>query len=232
MFDKHSIILFKKMNNLGSDDLINSENELKLDADTEEKKLFKMSTENIIEPEIETLDVAQLKALVKLMTANRNKMANQNQDLLQKIEKQVDENKKHEELNKLQNKEIKQLQKICKELTQESTLHKKKPNQDEDKQIFIPIEAEKKKKLKRKTPDDSPNSVISEQEVDYFCPKWSSDEEDFIQNTQDWQFQFKKSGFQIKYEIDYINVQLKNNSPGLLSIDNIFIESSESIVII
>jgi len=117
-------------------------------------------------------------------------------------------------------------------LTQESTLHKKKPNQDEDKQIFIPIEAEKKKKLKRKTPDDSPNSVISEQEVDYFCPKWSSDEEDFIQNTQDWQFQFKKSGFQIKYEIDYINVQLKNNSPGLLSIDNIFIESSESIVII
>jgi len=226
VFDNHSIIFFKKMHNLGSDGLIKTENELKLDADIEEKKLLKMS-ENIIEPEIETLDVAQLKTLVKLMIANRNKMANQNQDLLQKIEKQVDENKKHEELNKLQNKEIKQLQQICKKLTK---IYKEKPiqDEDEDKQIFIPIETENKNKLKKKTPDDSANSVISEQEVDDFCPKWPSDEEHFIQNTQDWQFQFKKSGFHIKYEIDHINVQLKNNSPGFLSIDNIYIKSSES----
>ena len=216
-----------KLDSLNSEIKIENTKESDIIISPEKKRFIKISSKYI--PDLETVNPVELKALIKSLTSKQNILNLQNQALNQDIENYqsllFEEKKHHEELNEIQSKEIDKLQKLCRELTIELTDYKK-TNQNEQ-QVFTPLETEKKT-LKKKTPDDSPNSVISEQDVDDFCPKWPSDEENFIQNTQDWQFQFKKSALEKKNKIIQINIDLKNNSPCLLLIEDIRISSSES----
>jgi len=191
--------------------------------------LMNISSNYISDIDVETLNPIELKALIKLLTSKQNILNKQNHALNQEIENYqsllFEEKKHHEELNELQSKEIDKLQKLCRELTIELTDYKK-TNQNEQ-QVFTPLETEKKT-LKKKTPDDSPDSMSSKLELDDFCPKWPKGEDNFAQNSEHWQFQFKKSALEKKNKIIQINIDLKNNSPCLLLIEDIRISSSES----
>ena len=216
-----------KLDSLNSEIKIENTKESDIIISPEKKRFIKISSKYI--PDLETVNPVELKALIKSLTSKQNILNLQNQALNQDIENYqsllFEEKKHHEELNEIQSKEIDKLQKLCRELTIELTDYKK-TNQNEQ-QVFTPLETEKKT-LKKKTPDDSPDSMSSKLELDDFCPKWPKGEDNFAQNSEHWQFQFKKSELEKKNKIIQINIDLKNNSPCLLLIEDIRISSSES----
>ena len=218
-----------KLDSLNSEIKIENTKESDIIISPEKKRFIKISSKYIPDLDVETVNPVELKALIKSLTSKQNILNLQNQALNQDIENYqsllFEEKKHHEELNEIQSKEIDKLQKLCRELTIELTDYKK-TNQNEQ-QVFTPLETEKKT-LKKKTPDDSPDSMSSKLELDDFCPKWPKGEDNFAQNSEHWQFQFKKSELEKKNKIIQINIDLKNNSPCLLLIEDIRISSSES----
>ena len=133
-------------------------------------------------------------------------------------------NKEQEALIAFQNKEIERLKNMCRELTQESK-HSQKTKEEEEIVIHNNEEnSDKNRILKKNTPGKSSDSIFFKNMVD----SWPEDQESFKNNSEDWQFQFKRTKFQNKNKINQINVQLKHNCDCLLSIEEIRIISSES----
>jgi len=229
MFEKHSIILMKK-----KDSIIKTESEIQIFQNMDDKKNLKNSFESFFEPDVDNLDAAELRDLVKSMTAKQNMIINQKQNLIQEIEKfkslLIEEKNEHDESNAIQKKEIEHLQNICrafaKELNDSKTAIKKE--EDQPQILFSSDEIKKLKKLKKKIPDNSPDSILSKHEVDDSCHKWPCDQEYLNENSEQWQFQFQKIGPLSKKKIQRINVKLKNNSSSSLLIEDIRINSSES----
>jgi len=230
MFDKHSTIIMKKKDSVNFL-MIKTESEIQIFPNADEKKKLKYSYENFIEPDVDNLDAAELRDLVRSMTAKQNMIINQNQDLFQEIEKLksllIEEKKEYGESNALQKKEIEHLQNMCRASTKELN-DSKTPDEDQPQILFSFDEIKKKNKLKKKIPDNSPDSILSKYEVDDSNHKWPFDQECLNENSEQWQFQFQKIGPLSKKKIQRINVKLKNNSSSSLLIEDIRINSSES----
>jgi len=225
MFDIHSISTKNK--NLDFD-LIKTNKDLPF-VDTEEKNMLKTGSSRT-DINVETLDTIELKALIKSLTEKQNLLTNQNLELIHQVEKfkflLFEEKKNHEELNGLQNKEIRLLQNMCIKLTTDLNHYSTNLIKDQD----IEIEETKEKKLKKKESCTSPYSLnLKHQHMgDDFQQKWLNDEETFKQNSECWRFEFKKIGLQPKNKIIQLNVELKNKLSSLLFIEDIRISSSES----
>jgi len=215
LFDKHSIEPLK------------SESSKIMEMQNSKKTKLKSWSENEEELDVETLDSAELKNLVKTMTEKLKSLSNQNQNLLQEIEKlkslRDEEKREHEELSAFQNKEIETLQIMCRELTNDNNPNK--TNKDEG-QLTIAIK--KEKKFKNKSPDNSPDFLVLQQEMDDICQKLPSDEENFKQNSQNFQFQFKRMEAKSENKIEQMNLELKNTCSDLILVEDIRIFSSES----
>ena len=220
---RHSMISIKKLET----NLTMKTEMKKWNTNTDEKKFLNTEPENIQELDVDFLSKEELKDLVKSMNAKHSIIHKENIGLLQHIEKcnslLLEEQKQHEELNEIQKKEIQQLKNFCREIIKEL----KKGNQKEDKKI-IPYELELKNKIKQKTPDNSPDSTDSKYEVNDFFQKWHRDKDYFKQNSNEWQFLFKRMELHTKNKIDYLTVELTNNSSSLISFEDISITSSES----
>jgi len=232
MFDQHSTIIMKNKDSANFL-MIKTESEIQIFPNADEKKKSKSSYENFIEPDVDNLDAAELRDLVRSMTAKQNMIINQNQDLFQEIEKLksllIEEKKEYEESHALQKKEIEHLQNMCKAFAKELNDSKTPIKQDGDQQILFSFDEIKKiKKIKKKIPDNSPDSILSKNEVDDSSHKWPFDKEYLNENSEQWQFQFQKIGPLSKKKIQRINVKLKNNSSSSLLIEDIRINSSES----
>ena len=220
---RHSMISIKKLET----NLTMKTEMKKNNINTDEKIFLNTEPENIQELDVDFLSKEELKDLVKSMNAKHSIIHKENIGLLQHIEKcnslLLEEQKQHEELNEIQKKEIQQLKNFCREIIKEL----KKANQKEDKKI-IPYELELKNKIKQKTPDNSPDSTDSKYEVNDFFQKWHHDKDYFKQNSNEWQFLFKRMELHTKNKIDYLTVELTNNSSSLISFEDISITSSES----
>jgi len=211
VFDKHSLIFSKNFN---------------FDIKTE-NELLKISSspnsQNLIEIDFEGLEASELKEFTKSVNSKYNIISNQNQDLLNQIEKFKCLIVENEEIKTFQEKETERFKKMCRDLTLE--LKNKKTNQYKDPQIPIQIESEiKKEKLKKKNPDNSP--INSNHEGDDLSPKWCKEEEILEKNSEDWGFQFINA--QNKNQMKHIKIEIKNHSAWWLSISDIRISSSES----
>ena len=189
---------------------------------SEDNRFLQIPCEKSKEVDIEALNSIELKALVKSLIAKNILISNQNHNFLQQIEKLnfllVGEKQEKEELNAFQTKEIELLQKTCKEMNIKLN----------DLKETYPIEEKNKTQLKKKTPDNSPDSISSKHEMDDFCQRWFKGEEKFKQNLEIWQFQFKKEEVKNKGKLNRINVEIYNNSSYLLTLQDIRISSSES----
>ena len=184
----------------------------------ENRFLFKDS--NIIEDDvdIETISKNEIKALIKRMILKNKIITSEGQ---QQKSLQLEKNNQNQALNQLKSKEIEILHKNRKEINKKL----KDLQQKQDQQM---TEKEKKDKLKKKTPGNSPVSLDSKQELENFTPKWQKDQEILTESSENWQFQFNRDDIENEKKINQICVQLKNNSSSLLSIENISISSSES----
>jgi len=96
-----------------------TKNENILQFDMEEQKILKISSENVLNFDVDLLEVTELRALVKSLTVKQNMLVHQNQEIEKWKSLLMEEKKEHKELNDFQSKEIEKLQTICFQLNKE-----------------------------------------------------------------------------------------------------------------